>query len=156
MTISYQTGIPADASSFAHCHVEAFLEDKLYHTLCNLTPTSPPQRYLENVNYRTKRFQIQLAHPHTYWIKAIDDSTSKIVGISGWEEPKVRWLNAPDKVVEDLERPLSWNKEVIELYDKKFEEVNKTALGDTNDFWSMCTSTNASARLLHLIATHRL
>lgn len=138
MSISYQSATPADASSFAHCQIEAFMEDRFYQATFGLTPTSPPEQIQENIEYRIKRYQQRLKQPHVHWIKAVDDSTGAVVGISGWEEPESRRAKSSgNSGGEELKWLSSWNKEFIEEYDKKLEEATKAALGDTKGHW--CT-----------------
>jgi hypothetical protein len=142
MSISYQLSTPADASAFAHCQIEAFMEDRFYQAAFGLTPTSPPEQKQENIEYRIKRYQRRLKEPQVHWIKAVDDSTGAIVGISGWEEPESRWPKASGEGGEkELKWLSSWNKEFIEEYDKKLEEATKAVLGDTKGFWCMCSLT---------------
>ena len=143
MSISYQLATPADASSFAYCQIQAFLEDRFYQACFGLTPTSPPEQVQENIEYRIKRYQRRLKEPQVHWIKAVDNSTGAVVGISGWEEPENRRPKTSDEGDgEELKWPSSWDREWLGSYEREEDKLVKATLGETKDLWCTCALSN--------------
>ena len=134
MPITYSKATQSDAAGFAHCQIESFLEDKFYQAGFGLGPSSKPEDYQEQYDYRVERWKLRLQNTNIRWIKAMDDETGAVVGISGWELPEDR--RSKNSIPgEEVKWPLSWNKEFLGLAEKRTDEILKANAIDSDRLW---------------------
>jgi hypothetical protein len=134
MSMTYSTATQWDAAGFAHCQLEAFLEDRFYQAAFRLTSESTQEDYQEQYDYRVKRWQHRLQNTNIRWIKAVEDATGTVVGISGWELPEARQSKNP-VTGEDVKWPSNWDKEFLELAEKRIKEILKANSIDSDRLW---------------------
>lgn len=138
MTITYSKAVPSDAEGFAHCQIEAFLEDRFYQACFGIFPNSESEILRENLDYRIKRWQNRFQNTNIHWIKAVDDATGIVIGISGWEVPRSRQIKVSTPggdSISDMRMPSSWDKDVLELAEKKAEVVLKANAVESDKLW---------------------
>ena len=130
MSISIQPATLEDASEMLDVGMAAFANDLLNQSLFQLESATPEER-AEFLRWRLESSKVRMRGPGKHWFKATDESTGKIVGLSGLYSPeatdtsehssgpKPRWVN------QDLDNEVN----------ETLEAMRQECMGDRKDFW---------------------
>jgi hypothetical protein len=118
-----------DAKDFAELTIVSNAQDMMFVYICPHDRNATVSQRSEHLRWRTKRMGNRMQSAGTYWFRAVDVQTGRVVGITGVIAPhcdKSGWTNEPSEAIDE---------ELFEECAQMIAQKKKELLGDRGDVW---------------------
>lgn len=140
MTIDIVPATGSDVGPLTVVGLQAFADDPLNKALEKVSELNPTQQS-EHLQWRTQYNLRRMTVPGKHWFKAVDSATGNLVGYVGMLAPKKTRAEMPSDVDESrAEVPANVDVELLAVFERKCEEMQKRHMEGRDDYWCKTSS----------------